>query len=81
MKTAPHVCFVNIGRYKAGGFDGHAIGSDMTKLFCRNPQSYKYEEHDGYGTAATILCEYYAPLMLTEGTSEATADKDAEEEL
>jgi len=30
-----------------------------TKLFCQNPHSYKYEGDFGYGTAATILCEFY----------------------
>ena len=30
-------------------------------LFCRNPESYKYEGDYGYGTAASILCEYYQP--------------------
>jgi len=36
-------------------------GSDKTevRLFCQNPDSYKYEGKFGYGTAATILCEYY----------------------
>jgi hypothetical protein len=28
-------------------------------LFCQNPASYKYEGDGGYGTAASILCDYY----------------------
>ena len=47
---------------KAGYFDGPPPGSDTTKLFCQNPKSYKYEDESGYGTAATILCEYYEPV-------------------
>ena len=47
---------------KAGGFDGYAFGSNMTKLFCQNPESFKYEGLSGHGTAATILCELYAPV-------------------
>ena len=36
-------------------------GSSKTemRLFCQNPNSYKYEGTFGYGTAATILCEHY----------------------
>jgi hypothetical protein len=30
-------------------------------LFCQNPESYKFEGEYGYGTAASILCEYYEP--------------------
>ena len=30
-------------------------------LFCQNPESYKYEGEHGYGTAASILCDYYEP--------------------
>jgi len=30
-------------------------------LFCQNPASYKYEGEYGYGTAASILCEFYEP--------------------
>ena len=39
-------------------------GSDKTevKLFCQNPDSYKYEGRYGHGTAATILCEYYEKM-------------------
>ena len=32
-------------------------------LFCQNPGSYKYEGEDGYGTAASILCEHYEPQI------------------
>ena len=52
---------------KAGGFDGCISGSDMIRLFCQNPESLKFEGHSGHGTAATILCEHYAPTMLIEG--------------
>jgi len=34
------------------------------RLFCQNPKSYKYEGHHGYGTAASILCEYYEQLNI-----------------
>jgi len=36
-------------------------GSSKTevRLFCQNPESYKYEGQNSYGTAATILCEHY----------------------
>ena len=29
------------------------------KLFCQNSESYKHEGEYGYGTSATILCDYY----------------------
>ena len=29
------------------------------RLFCQNPDSFKYEGQYGHGTAATILCEHY----------------------
>jgi len=32
-----------------------------TGLFCQHPESHKYEGEYGYGTAASILCEYYEP--------------------
>ena len=37
------------------------LGSVKTKvrLFCQNPNSFKYEGQYGHGTAATILCEHY----------------------
>ena len=28
-------------------------------LFCQNPKSYKFEGEGGYGTVASILCEFY----------------------
>jgi hypothetical protein len=28
-------------------------------LFCRNPESYRYDDDDGYGTSANILCDHY----------------------
>jgi bacterioferritin-associated ferredoxin len=31
------------------------------RLYCQNPDSYKYEGIYGYGTAACILCDYYEP--------------------
>ena len=36
-------------------------GSTQTevRLFCHNPNSYKYVGHYGHGTAASILCEHY----------------------
>jgi len=42
-------------------------GSNKTevRLFCQNPESYKYEGHNSYGTAATILCEYYEKTEVT----------------
>lgn len=54
---------------KRGIFGNHSHGSvdDVIKLFCQNPSSYKYEGKYGYGTAATILCEFYEPLSLIEG--------------
>ena len=30
-------------------------------LFCQHPESDKYEGEHGYGTAASILCDYYEP--------------------
>jgi len=30
-------------------------------LFCQNPDSYKYEDDYGWGTAASILCDLYEP--------------------
>ena len=33
-----------------------------TGLFCQKPESYKFEGEYGYGTAASILCEYYINL-------------------
>lgn len=32
---------------------------EETRLFCQNPDSYKFEGNFGYGTAATILCGLY----------------------
>jgi len=42
-------------------------GSDKTevRLFCQNPDSYKYEGQYGHGTAATILCEHYEKTNVT----------------
>jgi hypothetical protein len=37
------------------------------KLFCRNRDSYKYDEHYRFGTAASILCELYEPMPLLGG--------------
>ena len=34
-------------------------GKHQPRLFCQNPQSYKYEGRHGHGTAADILCEHY----------------------
>jgi hypothetical protein len=31
------------------------------RLFCQNPESYKYEGEHGYGTAAGIICDFYEP--------------------
>jgi hypothetical protein len=31
------------------------------KLFCQKPESYKFEGEYGWGTAASILCDYYEP--------------------
>ena len=36
---------------------------DEIGLFCQNLKSYKYEGEDGYGTASSILCEYYEPKI------------------
>jgi hypothetical protein len=36
-------------------------------LFCQNPDSYKYEGDYGWGTAASILCEFYEPKTESEG--------------
>jgi len=33
------------------------------RLFCQNPESYKYEGRHGYGTTAEILCEHYCGVM------------------
>lgn len=38
-------------------------------LFCQNPDSYKYEGDGGYGTVASILCEYYEPKSESEEDS------------
>ena len=38
-------------------------------LFCQNPESYKYEGGGGYGTAASILCEYYEPKNESDDNS------------
>jgi len=37
------------------------LGSAKTevRLFCQNPDSFKYEGQYSHGTAATILCEHY----------------------
>ena len=32
-----------------------------TRLYCQNPDSYKYEGKYGHGTAACIVCEHYEP--------------------
>ena len=42
-------------------------GSNKTevRLFCQNPESYKYEGQNRYGTAATILCEHYEKTEVT----------------
>jgi len=42
-------------------------GSDKTevRLFCQNPESYKYEGEYGHGTVATILCELYEKTEVT----------------
>jgi hypothetical protein len=54
---------------QAGRFDGGEKDADgyISKLFCQNPNSYKYEGEYGHGTAASILCEHYKPLILIEG--------------
>ena len=43
-------------------------GSSKTevKLFCQNPESYKYEGQYGYGTAASILCEHYKQANVVD---------------
>ena len=55
---------------KAGYFDGHKHGEEITKLFCQNPSSYKCEGNTGHGTTASILCEYYEPLQPKGGTND-----------
>ena len=35
----------------------------VTDLYCQNPQSYKYEHDYGHGTAASILCDHYEPML------------------
>jgi hypothetical protein len=50
-----------------GSFNHHKRRDNGTKLFCQNPDSYKYEGKSGHGTTATILCEYYAPIAQPEG--------------
>ena len=37
------------------------------RLFCQNLESYKYVGHYGHGTAASILCEYYAKKQQQSG--------------
>ena len=45
-------------------------------LFCQNPESYKYEGDYGYGTAASILCDYYESCdKITENESEVISDE------
>jgi len=41
------------------------LGSAKTevRLFCQNPDSFKYEGQYGHGTAATILCEHYEKML------------------
>ena len=48
-------------------FNQYTPRNNRTKLFCQNPESYKFEGQYGHGTAATILCEYYAPIAQPEG--------------
>ena len=36
------------------------------KLFCQNPESYKFEGEYGYGTVASIICDYYEPKNENE---------------
>ena len=36
-------------------------GQNDVRLYCQNPNSYKYEGEHGHGTAACIVCEYYEP--------------------
>lgn len=38
-----------------------------SRLFCQNPNSYKYEGNSGYGTSANIVCDFYEPKPLMEG--------------
>jgi len=42
------------------------LGSAKTevRLFCQNPDSFKYEGQYGHGTAATILCEHYEKKLV-----------------
>ena len=47
------------------------------KLYCQNPKSYKYEGEHGYGTAASILCDYYEPReKITDNTNESEVISD-----
>jgi len=43
------------------------LGSAKTevRLFCQNPDSFKYEGQYGHGTVATILCEHYEKITAT----------------
>ena len=33
----------------------------VENLYCQNPNSYKYESEYGWGTAASIVCDFYEP--------------------
>lgn len=59
-------CFCEHRKVKTNKPDELMSNKDATGLFCQNPDSYKYEGQTGYGTAATILCEYYAPAAQLE---------------
>ena len=41
------------------------------KLFCQNPESYKYEGEYGHGTVADILCEFYEPKPQLQEINES----------
>jgi len=45
-------------------------------LFCQNPESYKYEGDYGYGTAASILCDYYEPRPQLQEKNETESEAD-----
>ena len=59
--------FCEYRQIKVDSLGSHMPVDNTTKLYCQNPNSYKYEGRYGHGTAANILCEYYentATLML-----------------
>lgn len=50
-------------KYRRNFQEGEAEKYMTEKLYCQNPDSYKYEGEYGHGTVSTILCDLYEPEL------------------